>query len=546
MTDMTGESGMTAQGGVPAAGVTVTGGMRPRFKTILTPEALDFLAALERKFGPRRRALLAERQARQARLDAGERPGFREDTRHIREADWKVAELPADLRDRRVEITGPANRKMIINAMNSGARCFMADLEDSSCPTWDNVIRAQVNLYDVVRRQISFEDPDSSKGYYLNDETATLIVRPRGWHLEERHILVDGQPCSGAITDFALHFFHNAREALRRGSGPYYYLPKLEGHLEARLWNDIFVDAQNMLDIPQGSIRATVLVETILAAFEMDEILYELREHSAGMNCGRWDYIFSIIKKFRQDPAFVMPDRATVTMTVPNMRAYSLLAIRTCHRRGAPCIGGMAAQIPVKGDAIANRDAFDKVLADKMREAGDGHDGSWVAHPGLVPVALQAFDKLMPEPNQIHRLRDDVTVTAAELLAVPQGRVTRDGVRHNIAVGLRYLEAWLSGNGCVPLFNLMEDAATAEISRAQLWQWRHHQVLLDTGEHVTADVLSRMLEEELAALRAARQGDLSGTRFEAAAALFGEMITDPGFPEFLTLPAYDILVAEGK
>jgi len=530
-----------------AEGVSFTLAMEPGFETVLTPEAVGFIAMLERRFGARRLELLAARTARQARLDAGEKPDFLPETAAVRAGDWKIAPLPEDLKSRRVEITGPTDRKMVINALNSGAYVFMADLEDSNCPTWSNMIGGQINLRDAASRTIAFEDPATGKSYALKDTIATLLVRPRGWHLEERHILVDGKPMSGGIVDFGLYFFHNHAELKKHGTGPYFYLPKMESHLEARLWNEIFVAAQDALGVPQGTIKATVLIETILAAFEMDEILYELREHSAGLNCGRWDYIFSFIKKFRNRADSVMPDRALVTMTVPNMRAYSLLAIKTCHKRGAPCIGGMAAQIPIKNDPVANDAALNKVKADKEREAGDGHDGSWVAHPGLVPVALDAFNRLMPTPNQIDRQRDDVTVTAADLLSVPEGAVTETGVRTNVAVGLRYTEAWLGGNGCVPIFNLMEDAATAEISRAQLWQWTKHGIRLDDGRPVTAELVRDLLAKECAALKA-EMGDTpyAATRFDQAAKLFADMSLAEDFPDFLTLPAYDMVVSDGR
>ncbi|WP_421877242.1 malate synthase A [Pacificispira sp.] len=528
-----------------ATGVRLTGEMKPGFAEILTDEAVGFVATLERKFGARRKELLALREARQARIDAGELPDFLPETAEVRNGDWKIAPLPEDLKDRRVEITGPTDRKMVINALNSGAYVFMADLEDSNCPTWDNMIGGQINLRDAVARKIAFDDPKSGKSYALNDNTAVLVVRPRGWHLEEKHILVDGQAASGGIVDFALYFFHNHAEAKARGTGPYFYLPKMESHLEARLWNEIFVEAQWLLGVPNGTIRATVLIETILAAFEMDEILYELRDHSAGLNCGRWDYIFSIIKKFRRNPDFVMPDRSMVTMTVPNMRAYSLLAVKTCHKRGAPCIGGMAAQIPVKGDEAANAEAFAKVKADKEREANDGHDGSWVAHPGLVPVALAAFNAVMKGQNQIDRQRDDVSISAADLLSVPEGAITETGVRTNIQVGVRYTEAWLGGNGCVPLFNLMEDAATAEISRAQLWQWAKHGAKTADGKVLSRESVSQMIAEEMDKIRAEAGGDLSGTKFEQAGSLFEQMALAEDFPTFLTLPAYEMVLGDG-
>src|SRR6202140_453699 len=461
-------------------GVQILAPAHPAQERVLTPAALEFIVDLQRRFNARRVELLAARVERQKRLDAGEKPDFLPDTRAIRESEWTVAAIPADLQDRRVEITGPVDRKMIINALNSGAKVFMADFEDSNTPTWSNQIEGQANLMDAVRRSITFSDPISGKNYKLNERTAVLLVRPRGWHLEERHILVDGQPMSGSLFDFGLYFFHNTKELLASGSGPYFYLPKIESHLEARLWNDIFLLAQETLGIPRGTIRATVLIETILAAFEMDEILYELREHSAGLNCGRWDYIFSAIKKLRNVPNFVLPDRAQVTMTTHFMRSYSLLAIKTCHRRNAHAIGGMAAQIPIKNDPQANEEALAKVRADKHREATDGHDGTWVAHPGLVAIAMEEFDKVIHGPNQIDRKREDVHVTAADLLKIPEGTITEAGLRAKISVSLQYLESWLRGSGWVPINNLREDAATNEISRAQIWEWiRHPDGVLD-------------------------------------------------------------------
>ncbi len=528
-------------------GVEVLGPVASDLATILTPEALGFLARLHRTFEGRRQELLRRRQERQQELDAGRLPDFLPETEHIRTGDWQVAPIP---QDRRVEITGPTDRKMIINALNSGARVFMADLEDANSPTWDNMVRGQLNLRDAVRREIEFANPDGRQ-YRLNAETATLFVRPRGWHLSEKHLLVDGQPMSGSLFDFGLYFFHNARELLERGTGPYFYLPKLESHLEARLWNDVFNLAQDELGVPRGSIKATVLIETILASFEMHEILYELREHSAGLNCGRWDYIFSYIKKLRNHEEYILPDRAQVTMTVPFMRAYSLLVIQTCHRRRAHAMGGMAAQIPVKGDPEANEVAFAKVRADKEREASDGHDGTWVAHPGLVPVALQAFATRMPGPNQLDRGRDDVAVSARDLLVPPQGTITEDGLRTNISVGVQYIESWLRGQGAAPIYNLMEDAATAEISRAQVWQWvRSSQARLEAGRPVDLDTVRRLLDEELEKVR----GSLGDKRynaghFDAASRLFWDLTESEEFVEFLTLPGYEQLLeleAEGK
>ncbi len=513
--------------------------------SVLTPAALEFVVNLQRRFNGQRLELLAARAARQKRLDAGEKPNFLPETSSIRESEWTVAPIPADLQDRRVEITGPVDRKMIINALNSGANVFMADFEDSNTPTWANQMDGQINLMDAVRRTITYTDPATGKGYKLNERTAVLLVRPRGWHLEERHVLVDAQAMSGSLFDFGLYFFHNAKKLLASGSGPYFYLPKLESHLEARLWNDIFLHAQEKLSVPRGSIRATVLIETILAAFEMDEILYELREHSAGLNCGRWDYIFSFIKKFSNDPHAVLPDRAQVTMTTHFLRSYSKLLIRICHRRNIHAMGGMAAFIPIKNDPVANEKAIALVRADKEREAGDGNDGTWVAHPGLVPVAKEVFDRLMPAPNQIDRKLADFHVTAADLLQVPKGEITEAGLRQNIAVGLGYLEAWLRGTGCVPLFNLMEDAATAEISRAQLWQWIHQGAHLKDGRKIDVALCDRMIDEELA--KAKQDGDTTRrAAYEKSAQLMRDLIRAPQFVEFLTVPAYQRILSEGS
>jgi malate synthase len=508
----------------------------------LTLDALSFLANLAREFEPVREKLLERRVERQKEIDAGALPDFLATTKNIREdKSWRVASIPADLQDRRTEITGPVDRKMVINALNSGAKVFMADFEDATSPTWKNLIEGQVNLRDAVRRSISFTNPDG-KQYKLNAQTATLMVRPRGWHLAEKHVLVNGKPISGSLFDFGLFAFHNARELLNRGSGPYFYLPKMESHLEARLWNDVFNFAQDALKIPRGSIRATVLIETILGTFEAEEILYELREHSAGLNCGRWDYIFSFIKKFRNRADFVLPDRAQVTMTTPFMRAYCLNVIRICHRRGAHAMGGMAAQIPIKNDPAANESALAKVLADKEREASDGHDGTWVAHPGLVPVALKAFDKHMPTANQISKQRDDVHVTAADLLKVPTGTITEDGLRANLRVGVQYLEAWLGGNGCVPLYNLMEDAATAEISRAQIWQWLAHNAALADGRKITKQLYDEILPQEMTRIETeVGSARFSSGNYNRAAKLFSEMSKSAEFAEFLTLPAYGLI-----
>ncbi len=524
-------------------GVDVAAVPDPSLQQVLTDEALAFLAELERKFGPERLRLLALRKERQARLDAGERPDFLKETAQVRAGDWKVAPLPKDLLDRRIEITGPIDRKMVINALNSGASCYMADFEDATTPTWANQLDGQRNLIDAVRRRITFDDPGSGKSYKLNEKTAVLLVRPRGWHLPEKHVLVDGKPMSGSLFDFGLFFFHNARELTARGTGPYFYLPKLESHLEARLWNDVFLFAQAKLGIPKGTIKATVLIETLLAAFEMDEILYELRDHSAGLNCGRWDYIFSFIKNFARDPKAVMPDRASVTMTAHFLRSYSLLLIKTCHQRGVHAMGGMAAQIPIKGDPAANDAAMAKVRADKEREATDGHDGTWVAHPGLVPIAKEIFDRLMLGPNQVARQRQDVHVTAADLLAVPTGDITAAGLATNISVGIAYLEAWLRGTGCVPLHNLMEDAATAEISRAQVWQWLKHGAHLKDGRLVDRALCEKLIADDLAMNRVALGEAFSRSKFEEAAELFATLIFADEFPEFLTLPAYERVTA---
>ncbi|AWK86310.1 malate synthase A [Azospirillum thermophilum] len=528
------------------SGLEILGPIKPGYEEILTPEAMAFLAELEGRFGGERERLLGVRVQRQALLDRGEKPDFLPETAAIRAADWTIAPLPLDLRDRRVEITGPVDRKMVINALNSGAKVFMADFEDANCPSWTNQMDGQINLRDAVRGTITYEEPASGKKYRLSDTTAVLKVRPRGWHLEEKHVLMEGRPISGGLFDFGLYFFHNAKALLDKGSGPYFYLPKMESHFEARLWNEVFTVAEEYVGLPHGVIRATVLIETILAAFEMDEILYELRDHSAGLNCGRWDYIFSFIKKFRKDPAAVMPDRSEVTMATHFLSSYSQLAIRTCHRRNAPAIGGMAAFIPVKNDPAANEVAFSRVRADKEREASNGHDGTWVAHPGLVPVAMEVFDAYMPGPNQIERKRTDVTVTATDLLAVPQGPKTEKGLRNNVAVGIGYIEAWLRGLGCVPLFNLMEDAATAEISRAQVWQWVHTGSALDDGQPVTMELVDRVIAEELEGWRA-RVGEAAyaGGRYAEAAALFRDLVGREDFVEFLTLPAYDRIVGEG-
>ena len=505
---------------------------------ILTGPAQTFLTEMSARFEPVRLQLLERRKARAAALRAGKNYDFLEETASIRAGDWKVAPIPPDLMDRRVEITGPVDRKMIINALNSGANVFMADLEDSNSPTWRNNLEGQLNLRDAVRREISLETPEG-KTYRLNPKTAVLFVRPRGWHLLEKHFLINGAPISGSFFDFGLFFFHNAKELLARGTGPYFYLPKLESHLEARLWNDVFHFAQDYVGVPRGSIRATVLIETIAGAFEMDEILYELRDHSAGLNCGRWDYIFSFIKKFSHASDRILPDRAQVTMTRHFLKSYVDLLIQTCHRRGIHAMGGMAAQIPIKNDAEANNIALEKVRADKLREVQAGHDGTWVAHPGLVAIAKAVFDEHMPGPNQISRLREDVHVTAADLLQVPTGEITQAGLELNIDVGIQYLEAWLRGNGCVPIYNLMEDAATAEISRAQLWQWAKYGARMDDGTPITAATVAAAIPSVLEKLkqRIGEKAFASG-RFELAARMFQEMTASEEFPEFLTIPAY--------
>jgi malate synthase len=516
-------------------GVQLTRTDAPHSGEVLTPEALDFVAQLHRSFNPERIRLLQDRVRRQERIDAGEMPDFLPNPIESRDPDWRVAPAPPDFDDRRVEITGPAESKMMINALNSGASVFMCDFEDALSPTWDNVVTGHWAVSQAVRRALTFETDE--KAYALNDTLATLCIRPRGWHLDEAHVLVDGSPISASIFDFGIWFFHNARETLARGSGPYLYLPKLESHLEAALWNRIFVAAQEALDIPQGSVRATVLIETILAAFEMDEILFELRDHAAGLNAGRWDYIFSIIKKSRARPDMTLPDRAQVTMTVPFMRAYTELLVQTCHRRGAHAIGGMAAFIPSRRDPDVNERALAAVRADKERESGDGFDGTWVAHPDLVPVAREVFDGVLgPRPNQKERLRSEVRVSARDLLdvAVPGGAVTEAGVRANISVGLAYLASWLSGNGAAAINNLMEDAATAEISRSQLWQWRVHRVPLDDGQPLTAERYASIRDAELAGLRASAPD----APWDEAAALLDELVLSDSFAEFLTLGAY--------
>jgi malate synthase len=511
------------------------------FAEILTPHALAFVERLHRQFNARRLELLARRAARQKEFDAGKLPDFLPETAHIRSTDWTIAPQPRDLLDRRVEITGPTDRKMVINALNCGASTFMADFEDANCPTWHNMIDGQINLRDAVRKTISLQQGD--RHYRLNETTAVLIPRPRGWHLDEKHVHIDGVPVAGGIFDFALYAFHNARELIDRGSGPYFYLPKMESHLEARLWNDIFVAAEAQLGLRPGTIKATCLIETVVAAFEMDEFLWELREHSAGLNIGRWDYIFSCIKKFRSNPDFCLADRSQVTMLAPFMRAYALLLVKTCHRRNAPAMGGMAAQIPIKNDPAANEAALQKVRDDKLREVTDGCDGTWVAHPALVPVAKAVFDAHMPTPNQYGRQREDVQVGARDLLDFrPSAPITEAGLRNNISVGIQYIGAWLAGNGCVPVFNLMEDAATAEISRSQIWQWmRSPKGVLEDGRKVTPELFRSLLAEELPKVRTTLgEAAWQAGRYEEAAALFDRISTGE-YVEFLTLPAYDLI-----
>lgn len=522
--------------------ITLTAPVPPAAASLLSPEAFAFLAELQRRFGPAIATCLRDRLRRKEAWDAGELPHFLPETEAIRNGDWRVAPLPTDLQDRRVEITGPVERKMIINALNSGARVFMADFEDSNTPTWENQVVGQANLFDAIRRTIHYTAPETGKSYQLVPEPAVLFVRPRGLHLPERHAQLAGAAMSGALFDFGLYLFHNGAELVRRRTGPYFYLPKLESHREARVWNEIFCFAQDALGLPRGTIKATVLIETLPAAFEMDEILYELRQHSAGLNCGRWDYIFSFIKKLGHDPHYLLPDRSQVGMDRAFLHAYSLRLIQTCHRRGVHAMGGMAPQIPIKDDPAANETALARVRADKLREVTDGHDGTWVAHPGLVPIARGIFDAHMPTPNQIDRLRDDVSITEADLLEVHTGTRTEAAFRHNVRVGVQYLEAWLRGTGCVPLYNLMEDAATAEICRAQIWQWIHHSVTLEDGGVCTNTFLTRITDEEMVRIRG-EVGDTRflGGRFAEARQLFERLATSPQFIEFLTLPAYELL-----
>ena len=522
----------------PPTGVEILGEATPQVLEVLTPAALSFVATLHREFNPTRKSLLARRAERQLAIDAGELPDFLPETASVRRDEWRVAPAPADLNDRRVEITGPTERKMMINALNSGAKVFMADFEDALSPTWENVIAGQINCSDAIRRTIEFRNPDG-RAYRLNDQTATLLIRPRGWHLVEKHVTVDGEPISASLFDFGLYVFRNAQELLNRGSGPYFYLPKLESHREARLWNDVFNAAQDALGIPRSSIRATVLIETILAAFEMEEILYELRDHAAGLNAGRWDYIFSTIKKLRNRADMVLPDRGQVTMTVPFMRAYTELLVHTCHKHGAHAIGGMAAFIPNRRDPVVTENALAKVREDKTRESNDGCDGTWVAHPDLVPVALECFDKVLGDrPNQKEKLREDVAVQGADLINIKAsgGTISEAGVRMNVSVALQYINAWLNGNGAAAINNLMEDAATAEISRSQIWQWIRHAAKLDDGRPVTRALYTQIRDEELAKL-----GGSTVERYEESAELLDGLILNDAFVEFLTIPAYELL-----
>jgi malate synthase len=524
-------------------GMQITAPIPAQYESMLTAPALVFAAKLLRGFESRRQQLLTARKDRQKSFDSGVLPDYLGETAHIRAASWSVGAIPTDLQDRRVEITGPAgDRKMVINALNSGAKAFMADFEDSMTPNWENVLAAQQNMYDAIRRTISFQSGE--KQYKLSDSPAVLIPRPRGWHLNEKHVLIDGKPVSGGIFDFAIYFFHNAKELLARGSGPYFYLPKMESHLEARLWNDIFVMAQHELGVPQGTIKTTVLIEVILSAFEMDEILYELRDHCIALNIGRWDYIFSAIKKFRLNKDFCLADRSQVTMTSPFMRAYALSLVKTCHKRNAQAIGGMAAFIPIKGDAAANEAVMEKVRADKTREVTDGCDGTWVAHPGLVPVAMEVFNKHMPTPNQVARKRDDLAdATQAQLLDFkPEAPISKSGLRNNLQVGIQYIGQWLAGNGCVAIFNLMEDAATAEISRSQVWQWiRSAKGKLEDGRKIDLPLVMTMIDEELKKCEQMLGAAYAHGEYAKAAQMFKDMCANDEYVEFLTLPAYEAI-----
>ncbi len=522
---------------------TITGKISKEFDEILTLDCLEFVADLHRKFNSRRLELLKRRQEVQKKIDGGWRPNFLEETKSTREKNWKILGIPKDLQDRRVEITGPTNQKMIINALNSGACCFMADLEDSATPTWNNVIEGQINLKNAINKKINFIDKVNGKEYKLNEKHAVLIVRPRGWHLDEAHFLVDNEKCSGGIFDFAIYFYHNAKQLLQNGTGPYFYLPKMESHLEARLWNDVFTDAQKKLGIKHGTIKVTVLIETILASFEMDEILFELKDHIVGLNCGRWDYIFSYIKKFKNFKDFLLPDRSSLKMTSHFLRSYDLLLIKTCHRRGAHAMGGMAAQIPIKNNEALNQKAMEAVKLDKLRESNDGHDGTWVAHPDLVKIAKDIFDQKMPQANQISKVLSDIKIEAKDLLLAEKGDITEEGVRKNISVGIQYLAAWLGGNGCVPLYNLMEDAATAEISRAQVWQWNKHQCKTVEGKTINPNYVKNIIKEEMVQIKKeVGEQKFEKGNYERAAKMFEEMSIANQFEDFLTVPAYNEIV----
>ncbi len=520
----------------------VKGTLHPQFEEILTEDALTFLVELHKKFNKKRLSLLEDRQKRQVQLDEGKLPNFLAETSNVRESEWKVAPVPADLQDRRVEITGPVDRKMVINALNSGAKVFMADFEDSNTPNWFNGIQGQLNMRDAINRTITYTNPKNNKFYELKEEVATLMVRPRGWHLEEKNIVWEGEKMSGSLVDFGLYFFHNVKTLLENGSGPYFYLPKLESHQEARLWNEVFVFAQEYLDIPKGTIKVTVLIETILASFELHEILFELKDHIVGLNCGRWDYIFSYIKKFKNHSDFVLPDRAKVTMKTPFMEAYSKLVIKTCHKRGAHAIGGMSAFIPIKNDDDANKKAMDKVRQDKLTEVQNGHDGTWVAHPGMVSLAFEIFDEYMPNPNQVDKQLDDFIVIANDLIQTPKDTITEEGVRQNINVGILYMESWLRGNGAVALYNLMEDAATAEISRTQLWQWLKHQCNLEDGRPFTAELYENLKKEEIEKIKnLVGEERYQKGRFNEAIDLFDKLVLSEKCDEFLTLSAYELV-----
>ena len=525
-------------------GMQIRAPFQEAYAGILTKEALLFIRALHIRFNPHRQKLLMERMQVQQKIDGGWKPGFLPETTVIRNTDWRIPATPGDLMDRRVEITGPVDRKMMINALNSGANVFMADLEDSNSPGWENVMDGQINLRDAVNKTISFINKENGKEYKLNDKTATLFVRPRGWHLEEKHVLINDEPISGSLFDFGLYFFHNAKNLVKKGSGPYFYLPKIENYQEARLWNDVFIFSQNYCGVPYGSVKATVLVETILASFQLHEILWELKDHSAGLNCGRWDYIFSFIKKFRNQPGYIMPDRSQVTMTVPFMRAYTQLVIRTCHKRGAHAIGGMAAQIPIKNNDKANEEALEKVKADKLREVKDGHDGTWVAHPGLVALAKSVFDEHMKTPNQINNKREDFICTENDLLLVPEGTITERGLRHNINVGILYLESWLRGNGAAAIYNLMEDAATAEICRTQVWQWIHNNAKLDDGRAITQELYEDLRDDEIEEIRHSVGSAAYQTgHYVQAICIFNKLVVQDKWEEFLTLSAYELIIS---